>query len=112
MTIIPHHHRLQPPPGAGTPEAMENALRASGLPVTMVNPVLSRVVRAGESSDERGDDPAAGRRSTTPGGSAATSPSAAPPRRPQSQRLRRMSHILAGRGLSFRTSWGVKPGIQ
>ena len=42
-TVIPHHHRLQPPPGAGTPEAMENALKAAGLPVTVLNPTLSKV---------------------------------------------------------------------
>jgi L-ascorbate metabolism protein UlaG (beta-lactamase superfamily) len=42
-TVIPHHHRLQPPPGAPTPMAMENALRAAGLPVTVLNPELSKV---------------------------------------------------------------------
>jgi len=42
-TIIPHHHRLQPPPGATTPAALENALKASGLPVTVLNPDLRRV---------------------------------------------------------------------
>jgi len=42
-TIIPHHHRLQPPPGATTPAAMESALKASGLPVTVLNPTLSQV---------------------------------------------------------------------
>lgn len=42
-TIIPHHHRLQPPPGAATPEAMERELQAAGLPVTVLNPKLSQV---------------------------------------------------------------------
>jgi len=42
-TIIPHHHRLKPPPGAPTPADMERVLRASGLPVTVLNPDLSRV---------------------------------------------------------------------
>jgi len=42
-TIIPHHHRLQPPAGATTPVALESALRASGLPVTLLNPDLKKV---------------------------------------------------------------------
>lgn len=42
-TIIPHHHRLKPPPGAPTPADMENALKAAGLPVTVLNPELSKV---------------------------------------------------------------------
>ncbi|MBI4013703.1 MAG: MBL fold metallo-hydrolase [Candidatus Rokubacteria bacterium] len=42
-TIIPHHHRLQPPPGAPTPAAMEAALRAAGLPVTVLSPELRKV---------------------------------------------------------------------
>ena len=42
-TIIPHHHRLQPPPGAPTPAAMDAALKAAGLPVTVLNPDLSKV---------------------------------------------------------------------
>jgi L-ascorbate metabolism protein UlaG (beta-lactamase superfamily) len=42
-TIIPHHHRLQPPPGAPTPAAMEAALKAAALPVTVLNPELSKV---------------------------------------------------------------------
>jgi L-ascorbate metabolism protein UlaG (beta-lactamase superfamily) len=42
-TVIPHHHRLQPPPGAATPMAMASALRDSGLPVTVLNPDLSKV---------------------------------------------------------------------
>jgi L-ascorbate metabolism protein UlaG (beta-lactamase superfamily) len=41
--IIPHHHRLQPPPGAPTPADMEKALKAAGLPVTVLNPELSKV---------------------------------------------------------------------
>ena len=42
-TIIPHHHRIQPPPGAPTPAAMEAALKTAGLPVTVLNPDLSKV---------------------------------------------------------------------
>ena len=42
-TVIPHHHRLQPPPGAPTPAAMEAALKTAGLPVTVLNPDLSKV---------------------------------------------------------------------
>ena len=42
-TIIPHHHRLQPPSGAPTPAAMEAALKTAGLPVTVLNPDLSKV---------------------------------------------------------------------
>ncbi len=41
-TVIPHHHRLQPPPGAPTPAAMEAALKTAGLPVTVLNPDLSK----------------------------------------------------------------------
>ncbi len=42
-TVIPHHHRLQPPLGAITPAAMEAALKDAGLPVTVLNPDLRRV---------------------------------------------------------------------
>lgn len=42
-TILPHHHRLAPPPGAPTPADVEQALKASGLPVTLLNPELRRV---------------------------------------------------------------------
>ena len=42
-TIVPHHHRLQPPPGAPTPAAMEAALKTAGLPVAVLNPDLSKV---------------------------------------------------------------------
>jgi L-ascorbate metabolism protein UlaG (beta-lactamase superfamily) len=41
-TIIPHHHRLQPPAGAPTVADMDAALKASGLPVRVLNPELSR----------------------------------------------------------------------
>jgi L-ascorbate metabolism protein UlaG (beta-lactamase superfamily) len=41
-TIIPHHHRLQPPAGAPTVAEMEAALKTSGLPVRVLNPELSR----------------------------------------------------------------------
>jgi len=42
-TVIPHHHRLQPPPGAPTPMVLEQVLKAAGLPVTVLNPDLRRV---------------------------------------------------------------------
>ena len=42
-TIVPHHHRLQPPPGAPTPAAMESVLKDAGLPVTVLNPDLRKV---------------------------------------------------------------------
>jgi L-ascorbate metabolism protein UlaG (beta-lactamase superfamily) len=42
-TIIPHHHRLKPDPGTPTPADMEQALKAAGLPVTVLNPELSKV---------------------------------------------------------------------
>lgn len=42
-TIIPHHHRLQPPPGAPTPADLERALKAARLPVKVLNPELSKV---------------------------------------------------------------------
>jgi L-ascorbate metabolism protein UlaG (beta-lactamase superfamily) len=42
-TIIPHHHRLQPPPGAPTPAVLESTLKQAGLPVTVLNPDLRKV---------------------------------------------------------------------
>jgi L-ascorbate metabolism protein UlaG (beta-lactamase superfamily) len=42
-TIIPHHHRLQPPPGAPTPANLEAALKTAGLPVTVLTPDLKKV---------------------------------------------------------------------
>ena len=42
-TVIPHHHRLKPPAGAPTPEEVASAIKASGLPVTMLNPELGKV---------------------------------------------------------------------
>jgi L-ascorbate metabolism protein UlaG (beta-lactamase superfamily) len=42
-TVIPHHHRLQPPLGAPTPATMEAAFKASGLPVTVLSPDLKKV---------------------------------------------------------------------
>jgi L-ascorbate metabolism protein UlaG (beta-lactamase superfamily) len=42
-TIIPHHHRVQPPQGAPTPAMMEAALKTAGLPVTVLNPDLKKV---------------------------------------------------------------------
>jgi L-ascorbate metabolism protein UlaG (beta-lactamase superfamily) len=42
-TVIPHHHRLQPPAGGTTPLMLEAALKSSGLPVTLLNPDLKKV---------------------------------------------------------------------
>jgi len=42
-TVIPHHHRLQPPPGAPTPMMMASVLKDAGQPVTVLNPDLSKV---------------------------------------------------------------------
>ena len=42
-TIIPHHHRLQPPAGGTTPLMVEAALKSSGMPVTLLNPDLKKV---------------------------------------------------------------------
>jgi L-ascorbate metabolism protein UlaG (beta-lactamase superfamily) len=41
-TIIPHHHRLKPPPGAATPADLDAVLRGAGLGVTVLNPELGR----------------------------------------------------------------------
>jgi L-ascorbate metabolism protein UlaG (beta-lactamase superfamily) len=41
-TVVPHHHRLQPPPGAPTVAELERAIQAAGLPVKVLNPELSR----------------------------------------------------------------------
>jgi L-ascorbate metabolism protein UlaG (beta-lactamase superfamily) len=42
-TIVPHHHRLKPAPGAPTPADLDGALKAAGLPVRLLNPELSQV---------------------------------------------------------------------
>jgi len=42
-TVIPHHHRLQPPMGAPTPMTLEAALKAANQPVTVLNPDLRKV---------------------------------------------------------------------
>ncbi len=42
-TVISHHHRLKPEPGALTPADVEKALSDAGLPVKVLNPELSRV---------------------------------------------------------------------
>lgn len=42
-TVIPHHHRLKPPPGAPTPADLEREIKALGIPVTVLNPELGRV---------------------------------------------------------------------
>ncbi len=41
-TIVPHHHRIQPPAGAPTPADMEQALKDAGLPVAVLNPDLMK----------------------------------------------------------------------
>jgi L-ascorbate metabolism protein UlaG (beta-lactamase superfamily) len=42
-TVIPHHHRLQPPAGGTTPLMLDAALKSSGMPVTLLNPDLKKV---------------------------------------------------------------------
>ncbi len=42
-TVIPHHHRLKPAPGAATPADMVNVLKAAGLPVRVLNPELGKL---------------------------------------------------------------------
>jgi L-ascorbate metabolism protein UlaG (beta-lactamase superfamily) len=42
-TVIPHHWRLQPPPGAHTPDELAAAFKASGLPVAVIKPELKKV---------------------------------------------------------------------
>jgi L-ascorbate metabolism protein UlaG (beta-lactamase superfamily) len=42
-TVIPHHWRLQPPPGAHTPADVEAAFKASGLPITVIKPEFHKV---------------------------------------------------------------------
>lgn len=42
-TVLPHHHRVRPPEGAATPQAMEAEIKKLGLPVTFLNPELGKV---------------------------------------------------------------------
>ena len=42
-TVILHHWRLQPPPGAHTPEDVAAAFKASGMPVTVLKPEFKKV---------------------------------------------------------------------
>lgn len=42
-TVIPHHWRLQPPPGAHTPEDVAAAFKTSGLPVAVIKPEFKKV---------------------------------------------------------------------
>lgn len=42
-TVLPHHHRVKPPKGAASPEAMEAEIKKLGLPVTFLNPELGKV---------------------------------------------------------------------
>ena len=41
-TVIPHHHRLKPPPGAPTPADLEREVKDLGLPVSVLNPELGK----------------------------------------------------------------------
>jgi len=41
-TIIPHHHRLQVPPGGTTPAAVADAIKAAKLPVTVIIPEFGK----------------------------------------------------------------------
>jgi L-ascorbate metabolism protein UlaG (beta-lactamase superfamily) len=42
-TVIPHHVRLQPPPGAHNAADVEAAFKASGLPITVIKPEFHKV---------------------------------------------------------------------
>ena len=42
-TVIPHHWRLQPPPGAHTPDDVAAAFKTSGMPVTVIKPEFKKV---------------------------------------------------------------------
>ncbi|MGH7362422.1 MAG: MBL fold metallo-hydrolase [Candidatus Methylomirabilales bacterium] len=41
-TVIPHHHRLQPPAGAPTPQDLAREIQALNLPVTVMSPELKK----------------------------------------------------------------------
>jgi hypothetical protein len=43
LFFLSAHHRLKPDAGAPTPADMEQALKAADLPVTVLNPELSKV---------------------------------------------------------------------
>ncbi len=42
-TVLPHHHRVKPPKGAASPEAMEAEIKKLDLPVAFLNPELGKV---------------------------------------------------------------------
>ena len=42
-TVIPHHWRQQPPPGAHTPADVEAAFKASGLPIQVIKPEFNKL---------------------------------------------------------------------
>jgi L-ascorbate metabolism protein UlaG (beta-lactamase superfamily) len=48
-TVIPHHWRLQPPPGAHTPADVEAAFKASGLPISVIKPEFHKVYELNKS---------------------------------------------------------------
>src|SRR5712692_3323149 len=47
-TIIPHHHRLQVPPGGTTPADVAAAVKAAKLPVTVLIPDLGKSYNLGK----------------------------------------------------------------
>jgi L-ascorbate metabolism protein UlaG (beta-lactamase superfamily) len=42
-TVIPHHVRIPPPPGAPSANDLEAAFKASGLPITVIKPEFNKV---------------------------------------------------------------------
>jgi L-ascorbate metabolism protein UlaG (beta-lactamase superfamily) len=42
-TVIPHHVRIPPPPGAHSAADLEAAFKASGLPITVIKPEFNKV---------------------------------------------------------------------
>lgn len=42
-TVIPHHIRLKPPPGAHNAADVEAAFKASGLPITVIKPEFNKL---------------------------------------------------------------------
>ena len=48
-TVIPHHLRIPPTPGAKTPADVEAAFKASGLPITVIKPEFNKVYELSKS---------------------------------------------------------------
>jgi L-ascorbate metabolism protein UlaG (beta-lactamase superfamily) len=42
-TVIPHHVRIPPPPGAHSAADLEAAFKASGLPITVIKPEVNKI---------------------------------------------------------------------